>query len=294
MERGVLLTRVDALIGGLWGRGELHLVDAVLAPHVRDHMPIPGQLGGRAAMRDVVRLFRDALPDLRMDLKLALAAGDGAAGWTVDVWELSGTHAGPLFGVPPTGREVRFCGIDVARHEPRGITDLWHVEELGRLGAQVGYPGLFPFPERVVPADAPAMGMAGPPALAATARQHSQVWGRGDGFAALACYHPDVEDHTPAPGQAAGLAGVLECHATLRASFPDLAMTRLAAVFDPPHAAIVWRATGTHTGAPFRELPARGRPFAVHGIDVLRVDPAGQVTDLWHVEELAQLRAQIG
>ena len=130
--------RVSALLTAqierVWGRGEVDRVDAMYTEDVVDRMPIPGQPTGRAALKDVVRAFRTALPDLRMDLHGVLASGDRG----VDFWTLTGTHSGSLFGVAPSGRRVRFSGIDMVRVADGRIAELWHVEEMAQFASQLG------------------------------------------------------------------------------------------------------------------------------------------------------------
>ncbi len=54
-------------IADLWSAGRVELVDANYAEGVIDHDPVPGQPAGRAAMKEVVRAFRSAMPDLERD-----------------------------------------------------------------------------------------------------------------------------------------------------------------------------------------------------------------------------------
>lgn len=146
---------VRAQILEVWGQGNVALVDRFYADTVVDHMPLPGQPSGRAALKDVVMAFRTALPDMAMHLHTAFAR-DGLA---VDVWTLTGTHAGPLFGAPATGRSVRFSGMDMVRVRNGQITDLWHVEDLltfeRQIGLAPGDPGRPDEPVGVVVGDAP-------------------------------------------------------------------------------------------------------------------------------------------
>ena len=110
----------------LWGRGRTELVDHLYTDDVVDHMPLPGQARGLAGLRDTVAAFHAGLPDLKITVHAILAEADRA----VDVWTLEATHSGPLMGIAPTGRTVRFSGIDMVRIRDGRISDIWHVEEL--------------------------------------------------------------------------------------------------------------------------------------------------------------------
>jgi len=292
-------------IEAIWGAGRCELVDANYADDVVDHMPVPGQPTGREALKDVVAAFRTALPDLRMTLHGTIACGDRG----VDFWTLEGTHLGELFGTPPTGRPVRFSGIDMIGVRDGRIRDLWHVEEMLHFHRQLGLDdAAFGTPTAAAPAppDAtydPGSGARVPDPAALTereqrnlalARRHiEELWAKGRLELASEIYAPDVVDRNPAPGQRPGVDGITDVLAWLRESVPDLRMRIEEYVVDGDLAADRWVMTGTHDGAPLMGLPARGRRFTINGMDVVRFGADGRITDVWHAEEFAQLRAQI-
>ena len=117
----------------LWSRGELDLVPRNYHPDIVDHMPVPRQRAGLAAMAEVVELFRIAIPDIRLTLHGTIVAGDLGCDW----WTLTGTQTGALFGRPPSGRPVRFSGIDMVRVSDDRIAELWHVEDMLRFERQM-------------------------------------------------------------------------------------------------------------------------------------------------------------
>lgn len=291
----------------LWGAGDLGLVDANYAADVIDHMPIPGQPQGRPALKDVVAQFRTALPDMKIRLHGTLAAGEIG----VDFWTLEGTHRGPLFGLPGSGRTVRFSGIDMIRVRDGRIAELWHVEEMLHFEQQLGLvEGSFGTPVNVVPQpvsdDAdydPGAGalIAGEDALDPTERRNlaigrrhiEELWARGRHELAWELYAPDVIDHNPAPGQRPGIEGILDVLGWLREAVPDLRMRIACYVVDGNMLADRWTMEGTHYGAPLMGLPALGRRFSISGMDVCRIGADGRITDVWHCEDFRSLRAQI-
>lgn len=297
-------------IAHIWGAGRTELVAQNYAQDVADHMPVPGQPAGREALAEVVTAFRAGIPDLRMVLHTTLVAGD----FGVDVWTLTGTHSGPLLGHPASGKAIAMAGIDMVRVAGGRICELWHAEEMGLMmqqigaedfafGAPLGTPGSFP-------RSAPTMRSGGtdgahvPGEAAFTARERrnlaiarrhiGELWGEGRTELAEAIFHPGIIDHNPAPGQRPGIAGILDVLHWLREAVPDLALTVEAFVVEGDLVCDRWSMTGTHTGAPLMGIDPRGRRFAINGMDVVRIDDAGLITDVWHVEEFAQLRAQIG
>ena len=55
---------------------------------------------GKQAVREFLQRLFTAVPDLRFEVSYKIARGDNVA----EQWAISGTHSGPLFGVPATGR----------------------------------------------------------------------------------------------------------------------------------------------------------------------------------------------
>lgn len=308
-DRATIRHLLRAQIEDIWGAGRTELVARNYAPDVVDHMPVPGQPSGREALATVVTAFRAGIPDLAMALHATLVAGDIG----VDVWTLTGTHAGPVLGHEASGRPVAIAGIDMVRVADGRICELWHVEEMGLLMQQIGTQD-FAFG---TPAGASggatqpvATDRRRPSATAlvpgekhltarerrnlAIARRHiGELWGQGRTELAEALFHPGIVDHNPAPGQRPGIAGILDVLHWLREAVPDLALRVEALVVEGDLVCDRWTMTGTHTGAPLMGIEPQGRRFAINGMDVVRIDDAGLITDVWHAEEFAQLRAQI-
>lgn len=291
----------------IWGQGEIALVDDNYSAKVRDHMPVPGQPSGREALKDVVQEFREGIPDLHMGLHATLAAGDMG----VDVWTLTGTHGGKLLGEPPSGRPIAMSGIDMIRVDEGRITDLWHVEEMTQLIAQIegdapdiGAPPAISAAPAAAPQKRPPGEGAYVPGEAqftarerrnlAIARRHiEEIWAGGRAELCWEMYHPDVIDHNMAPAQKPGIPGIVDVLHWLRASVPDLAMQIECYVIDGDLVADRWVMSGTHTGAPLMGIAASGKAFTINGMDVARINEAGLITEIWHAEEFHQLLAQV-
>lgn len=307
--REAIRALLRAQIEDIWGAGKTQLVPRNYARGVIDHMPVPGQPQGREALADVVTTFRAGIADLRMELHATLVAGD----FGVDVWTLTGTHSGPLLGHPASGRPIAISGIDMVRVAEERICELWHVEEMGPLIGQIGGEGFAfgapldtrnslalsgPAKRRGGTADAHVPGedafSARERRNLAIARRHiGELWGEGRTDLADAVFHPCIVDHNPAPGQEPGIAGILDVLHWLREAVPDLLLTVEAFVVEGDLVCDRWSMTGTHTGAPLMGIEPQGRRFAINGMDVVRINDDGLITDVWHAEEFAQLLAQI-
>jgi steroid delta-isomerase-like uncharacterized protein len=119
----------------VWGHGDLDAADAVLAEHFIEHNPMPGQAAGREGHKQVLKLWRQAVPDLTLRVDDVFTAGDRAA----LRWTARGSHTGAaLMGIPPTSRQVTLTGIDILRVVDGKITERWGefngIELLQQLG----------------------------------------------------------------------------------------------------------------------------------------------------------------
>ena len=74
------------------------------------------------------------LSDMRHNLTQVHDLGEGKF---MVRWEASANHTGDLFGVPASGKTAYFNGHDIFRIENGKIVELWHIEQLLQLMAQV-------------------------------------------------------------------------------------------------------------------------------------------------------------
>ncbi len=127
----------------LWNRGNLDAADKLVAQDYVRHDLRPGDAPpGPSGQKAVAEKFRAAFPDVRLELEALVAEGDlVAARWTI-----SGTHQGAWGDVTPTGRKVRFSGVNFFRIADNRIAEIWNIrDDLGlweQVGATVyaGYP----------------------------------------------------------------------------------------------------------------------------------------------------------
>ena len=111
-------------------------LDAMVAEDFIEHVPFPGQGPGREGLRQALRLFHDAFPDMHWAVEEQVAEGEKVV--TRFTW--AGTHRGEFLGIAPTGRRVEVWGvvIDVVRGgrfaESRIIMDtLGLMQQLGAV-----------------------------------------------------------------------------------------------------------------------------------------------------------------
>ncbi|MBW2241607.1 MAG: ester cyclase [Deltaproteobacteria bacterium] len=62
---------------------------------------------------------------------------EGKDGKLVVRWTISADHTGDVFGVPATGKTVIFSGHDILQIRDGKFAELWHIEQLFQLNAQL-------------------------------------------------------------------------------------------------------------------------------------------------------------
>jgi steroid delta-isomerase-like uncharacterized protein len=105
-----------------WGKGDEALADELFADDLVDHNPAgQGLPPGREGMKQALRNFRSAFPDLETRSDHLIAEGD----MVVLHWNARGTHRGELAGIPPTGKQVTLKGVDILRISSGKIAERW-------------------------------------------------------------------------------------------------------------------------------------------------------------------------
>ncbi len=95
----------------------------------------PLEAHGRAAIRARAAALLAAFPDFRLERLALVVEGPCHA----DRWVMTGTHRGELFGMPPTGRQVRVEGATFTRLGPDGlVVEDVHLTDLAGLMRQLG------------------------------------------------------------------------------------------------------------------------------------------------------------
>ena len=114
----------------LLNRGDLSVADELVAPDFINHEAPPGWDRGPESMRGLANMLRTAFPDLNFEIEDLVAEGETVAGRLT----MSGTHEGPLMGMPPTGRSVRQDHMHFVRFRDGKAVEHWGVrDELGMM-----------------------------------------------------------------------------------------------------------------------------------------------------------------
>lgn len=107
---------------------------ALCSPGVIDHGLPPGTPPGMESSRQFFKSQLAAFPDVRGTVLDMIAEGDKV----VSRMELEGTHLGPLMGLAPTGRRVKWGFIDINRIADGKIVEHWIETDTLGLMQQLG------------------------------------------------------------------------------------------------------------------------------------------------------------
>jgi len=121
-------------LGELLNARDLDAVDEIFAPGYVRHDPsdLLRDAGVQEYKKGFGHILR-AFPDARWTLEDMLQDGDKVIGR----WSFRGTHEGPFFNVPPTGRVVTYPIIAIYRMEDGRIAEDWHAFHALGLWQQV-------------------------------------------------------------------------------------------------------------------------------------------------------------
>ncbi|HET9875514.1 MAG TPA: ester cyclase [Mycobacterium sp.] len=120
----------------LWNDWDDAAVDDTLAAN----LTFRGSLGKWTSGRDEWRAYRDQIrcgaPDFRTEIIDLIVEGHRAAAHL----HFSGTHLGPLLGIPATGRAFSYQGAAFFTVTDGLITDVWVLGDLDNLRRQLTLP----------------------------------------------------------------------------------------------------------------------------------------------------------
>jgi predicted ester cyclase len=109
-------------------------VGEYFTPNWVNHDPSLPPLQGLEGAVGLLRIWRTAFSELKAEVEDAVEAGDKVA----CRFRISGTHSGPLFGVPASGKPVSVLATGIFRVADGKLAENWvNVDALGIL-QQIG------------------------------------------------------------------------------------------------------------------------------------------------------------
>jgi steroid delta-isomerase-like uncharacterized protein len=273
----------------VWNQGDLAAIDEIISDDFESKIPAqPDLVRGKAGFRKLMLLYRTALPDVRLQVRDAVAEGDRVVAY----WTASGTNTGPFAGAPPSYRRVAVDGVSIFRLVDGLIVQEWEVFDTLGFMQQLG----------AIAAPAPAQVAGVRPGGAQTVEEQGkavfnrwfgQAWNRGHYSVAYEVIDPRMRVHG-AGGQPVemGPDGLIGLISTWRSAFPDgqMSVDGLVAEGDLVAALLTWR--GTQRGD-FYGIPASNKRVACTSIGIDRVQ-GGIVRDGWGELDMVGLMQTLG
>ena len=118
----------------VWGKGNLALIDELLAPAFVDHSLPTGMEPGFAGAKRAVQGALDAFPDGQWTVEDLIAEGEKVA----IRWKMQATHEHAFQGIAPGGKPVTVTGITILRIVDGKIVERWSTADMLSLLNQIG------------------------------------------------------------------------------------------------------------------------------------------------------------
>ncbi len=117
-----------------FSEGRPELLDQAVTPDWQDIPLAPHQQPGREGMKPLIREFCAAFPDLAITIHEMI----GAPGRAAVRAEITGTHKGEWFGIPPTHKAFSMRLHEFHHIENGKVTHTWHMEDWFGWLVQIG------------------------------------------------------------------------------------------------------------------------------------------------------------
>jgi steroid delta-isomerase-like uncharacterized protein len=120
--------KVRRMIEEVWNKGNLALVDELVAPNYIYHFPGREDIKGPEGLKQYVTMVRTVFPDLHITIDDMVAEGEKVA----CRYTCQGTHKGKGdLGIPPTDKQLTFTGIVISHAVDGKGVEVW--ESLDQL-----------------------------------------------------------------------------------------------------------------------------------------------------------------
>ncbi len=108
--------------------------DALCTPDFTIHMSGQPPIQGLAAFKELVAGYFAAFPDFNETTEDVFAVGDRVARRV----RFTGTHAGAMMGIPPTGKRVSVTSISIFRIADGKVAEEWAENDIFGMLQQLG------------------------------------------------------------------------------------------------------------------------------------------------------------
>jgi predicted ester cyclase len=128
------ITTYRTVVEEAFSKGNLSVLDRVIATNMKEHEIGVDQSGGIQGLRNSIQMFRTAFPDLKMTIQDVWETGD----IVVARLRCTGTQKGPLGDIQPTGKKADVECIDICRMSGEKISEHWGITDRLTMMEQLG------------------------------------------------------------------------------------------------------------------------------------------------------------
>ena len=107
--------------------GNFDAFDDIVDDDFVTHDPIPGFSGDKAGFRQGAEMIVGAMSDRKLEFDDFAETTDGRI---VENWEMSATHTGEVFGLPPSNQRVKVRGTEIHRCANGKFVENWGTVDL--------------------------------------------------------------------------------------------------------------------------------------------------------------------
>lgn len=126
---------IDRFFNEVINKGNLGLVEEIMAPDFVEHNVPPGATPGLEGFKQFISMIGAAFPDISVKVEDMIAEGNKV----VARLTASGTHKGTLMGrIPPTDKHATWTGIDIFVIADGKIKERWSARDIMGLMQQLG------------------------------------------------------------------------------------------------------------------------------------------------------------
>jgi steroid delta-isomerase-like uncharacterized protein len=118
----------------VWSQGDVERIDEFYGESFQANYPMTNWGTGLEGIRNLVQELKEGIPDYCERIDELIDAGDRI----IVRLTITGTHTGPLSGVPATGKSFEFRDVTVGRIENGKIVEQWGLSDYLTLYIQLG------------------------------------------------------------------------------------------------------------------------------------------------------------
>ena len=128
------IAKTRRFMDGVFNKGNMKAAEEFMSANFVEHDPFPGQGPGVEGFKQGMSAFRQAFPDLQIQVDDIFADGEKVVARST----MMGTHKGTFMNMPPTGKQINVKGIDIVRMSGGKAVEHWGLFDSLTMMQQLG------------------------------------------------------------------------------------------------------------------------------------------------------------